>query len=167
MILTLCGMMGAGKTTVGQALAKAMECECLDTDKVIEEKYGKITDIFACHGEAYFRGLETQTVGALIEKDGRILSVGGGLVLQEQNVKMLKKVGKIVYLRAQKETLVKRLRADTTRPLLQGEKIEKRIEDLLRARQSIYEQVADITVDVDNKTPEEIANEILAFLGEK
>ena len=165
MILTLCGMMGVGKTTVGIKLAEIMACKCVDTDAVIEEKHGKISDIFARFGEEYFRALETETVRALIDKKDVILSVGGGLVLREENVKMLKSVGKIVHLRAKKETLVQRLSFDTSRPLLQGEDLEKRIEKLLQTREKVYASVADVTVDVDSKTPEEIAKEICAWIG--
>ncbi|MBE5744730.1 MAG: shikimate kinase [Clostridiales bacterium] len=161
MILTLCGMMGAGKTTVGKKLADITDMQCVDTDAVIEEKYGKITDIFDKYGEEYFRALETETVQSLCEKDEVILSVGGGLVLRKANVELLKSVGKIVYLRAKKETLVQRLRLDDSRPLLKGEDVEKRIEKLLCARADIYERVADYTIDVDGKNPETIALEIV------
>ncbi len=165
MVLTLCGMMGVGKTTIGIKLAEITAYKWLDTDAVIEEKHGKISDIFARFGEEYFRALETETVRALTEKECLIVSVGGGLVLREENVNLLKGVGKIVHLRAQKETLVQRLAFDTSRPLLQGEDLEKRIETLLQTREKIYEGVADITVDVDNKTPEQIAEEICALTG--
>ena len=87
--------------------------------------------------------------------------MGGGLVLRKTNVELLKSVGKIVYLRAKKETLVQRLRLDDSRPLLNGEDVEKRIEKLLCARADIYERVADYTIDVDGKNPETIALEIV------
>ncbi len=166
MNIVLCGMMGVGKTTVGLALAKHTAREWLDTDTLIEERHGKISELFANYGEAYFRALETQTVSSLLGKDNLVLSVGGGLVLREENVELLKKCGKIVYLRAQKQTLVHRLLLDTTRPLLQGkDSLEERIETLLQARASTYERVADCTVDVDDKTPEQIAIEIVEKLG--
>lgn len=163
MILSLCGMMGVGKTTVGIELAKKTSLLWFDTDKVIEDKYGKISDIFAKSGEDFFRDLETETVKNLCQQNGCILSLGGGLVLRKENVDTLKKVGKIVYLRAKKETLVQRLRFDNTRPLLQGEDIETRVQKLIRQRATIYENVADYVIDVDNKTVQEIANEILAL----
>ncbi len=165
MIISLCGMMGVGKTTVGIQLAKSAMLAWFDTDKVIEDNYGKISDIFAKYGEEYFRNLETQTVHALCEKEGVILSLGGGLVLRQENVETLKNKGKIVYLRAKKETLVQRLRFDTARPLLQGEDIETRVENLLEKRAGIYEQVADYIVDVDGKTVDEIVKEITLSLG--
>ena len=165
MILTLCGMMGVGKTTVGVKLAAISGAKWLDTDTVIEEKYGKITDIFSRYGEEYFRSLETETVKSLCGEHRLILSVGGGLVLRKENVDCLKNNGKIVYLRAKQETLVRRLQGDATRPLLQGEDLENRIGKLLQTRGDIYAGVADYAVDVDDKTPEQIASEILALVG--
>ena len=157
--------MGVGKTTIGIQLAKETALAWFDTDKVIEDNHGRISDIFAKCGEEYFRNLETQTVRSLCENDGVILSLGGGLVLRQENVETLKNKGKIVYLRAKKETLVQRLRFDTARPLLQGEDIETRVEKLLEKRAGIYEQVADYTVDVDNKTVDTIVKEITLWLG--
>jgi shikimate kinase len=162
MNLILCGMMGAGKTTVGAALAKQSGYVFYDTDAVIVERYGKIADIFACYGEAYFRAIETNVVRELACKDKAILSVGGGLVLKQENVKILKDGGKIIYLCASLSTLTARLSADKERPLLHtgGESLQEKLTSLLKDRAPIYEKVADCIVDVDGKTPEEIAGEI-------
>ena len=84
MNLILCGMMGAGKTTVGVEVARLTGWRCLDTDALIEERYGKISEIFKARGEAYFRGLEAETVKELSKQDGLVISVGGGLVLKEE-----------------------------------------------------------------------------------
>ncbi|MBQ7924460.1 MAG: shikimate kinase [Clostridia bacterium] len=167
MNLVLCGMMGAGKTTVGKALAKQSKRKCLDTDAVITKKHGDIKNIFASCGEAHFRGLETATVRDLTKKDKMVVSVGGGLVLRKENVDLLKENGKIVYLRAKKETLVRRLQSDKSRPLLQGEDLEKRVENLIQERAETYERVADYIIDVDGKTPETIAKEILVLTESK
>lgn len=166
MNVILCGMMGAGKTTVGAALAKRTGRSLYDTDAVIVEKYGRISDIFSQHGEEHFRNLETQTVCALSNKDEVILSVGGGLVLHSKNVEMLKEKGKIFYLRASMESLAKRLYADKDRPLLQtgGESLEERLSRLLETRAPVYESVADFVVETDGKTPESIAEEIEQFI---
>ena len=162
MNLILCGMMGAGKTTVGVALAKLTGRRLYDTDAVIVEKYGQIADIFARYGEAYFRAIETETVRKLSCMDTGIFSVGGGLVLKQENVDILKNGGKIIYLRASLSTLMARLAADKERPLLHTgeESLEERLTRLLKERASIYESVADCIADVDGKTPEEIAQEI-------
>lgn len=164
MNLILCGMMGAGKTSVGRAIADLTGRAWRDTDDMIVKQHGAISDIFKTHGEAYFRTLETETVKTLTAQDDLVISVGGGLVLNEDNVEFLHQNGKIVYLRATKETLAQRLQADETRPLLNGveESLEKRLTKLLATRAPIYERVADFTVDVDEKTVEKIAKEILS-----
>lgn len=165
MNLILCGMMGAGKTTVGVKIAQSIGWRCLDTDALITEKYGEISDIFKTHGEAYFRGLETETVAELAGQDRLVIATGGGLVLKEENVTLLKQSGKIVYLRAEMETILQRLKMDTTRPLLQTEEpLSTRLNRLLSERTPVYERVADCIVDVDGKDPEEITREILSFI---
>ena len=166
MNLILCGMMGSGKSTVGKLLAKITSWEWVDTDELIVSRYGKITDIFEQKGEGYFRALETKIVQELAKKDRLVISTGGGLVLKEENVSLLKKNGKFVYLRAKKETLALRLAADKDRPLLQtSETLDEKLARLLRERGGIYEGVADSIIDVDEKAPADIVKEILA--GEK
>ena len=168
MNLILCGMMGAGKTTVGVALASLTGRRVYDVDEEIVKKHGRIADIFARYGERYFREIETETARELSCMDEVIISVGGGLVLKQENVEILQKKGKIVYLRASLATLTKRLVADGERPLLQtdGESLACRIERLLKERAPIYESVADFVVDVDEKTPEQIAAEILKIIDQ-
>ena len=155
----LCGMMGSGKTLIGRELAHLTNRAWLDTDIEIEKRYGKISEIFKRHGEEYFRGLESALVEELSKKDGCVISTGGGLVLREQNVTVLKTNGKILFLRATKQTLLERLKKDKNRPLLQGEEdLGKRIESLLNERTPVYEQVADVILDVDGYSVEENAN---------
>ena len=165
MRIVLCGMMGCGKSTVGGALAKALGWKAVDTDQIIQEQYGKISDIFATKGEEYFRGLETETVRALTGQDTVVVSVGGGRVLRPENVDLLKKGGVLVYLQAEKETLLARLQGDTSRPLLVGKDLSARLDRLLAARAATYESVCDFAVSVDGKTLDEIADEIVGKLG--
>ena len=165
MRIVLCGMMGCGKTTVARALSLRLGWGFTDTDEWIVHRHGNISDIFAQKGEAYFRQLETEAVQALPCGKNTIVSVGGGLVLKAENVRLLKEQGKIVYLQAEKETLQRRLEGDTTRPLLAGEALSARLDELLAARSAVYEGVADIVVCVDKKTPAEIADEIVEKLG--
>ena len=163
MNVVLCGMMGSGKSTVGKALAKALAWEWTDTDECIIRRNGSITDIFKQKGEGYFRELEQALVQALAQKDNLVISTGGGLMLSATNRSLLKERGKIVYLRATKQTLVSRLQGEKDRPLLQTEEgLDKKIEELLEERAGIYESVADFIIDVDEKTPTQIAQEILA-----
>lgn len=169
MNLVLCGMMGAGKTTVGIKIAELTGRRWYDTDGVIVDKHGKISDIFEYYGEAHFRKLETEVIKELAAQDGLIISTGGGLVLKSENNVLLQRSGKIVFLRASLETLAKRLHVDGTRPLLQTstENIRDRLARLMKERMPIYEHVADYIVDVDNKSPEQIAKEIIALIEEK
>lgn len=168
MNLILCGMMGAGKTTVGIKIAEKLGRRWYDTDEVITQQYGKISDIFEEKGEEYFRGLETQTVKLLCAETDLVISVGGGLVLRAENVELLKQNGKIFFLRAKKQTLLARLQGDKERPLLQGEEsLEDKIDRLLSTREAIYAKVADYIVDVDEKSPDKIADEILVRIAKK
>lgn len=166
MNVVLCGMMGSGKTTIGIKIAELTGRRWYDTDGVIADKYGKISDIFEYYGEAHFRKLETEIIRDLAQKDNLILSTGGGLVLKKENNTLLKANGKIVFLRASLDTLAKRLKVDGTRPLLQTstESIRDRLAKLMEERTPIYESVADCVVDVDGKTPEENAREIVEIV---
>ena len=165
MNLILCGMMGAGKTTIGIKIAELTGRRWYDTDGLIVDKFGKISDIFEYYGEAHFRKLETEIVKDLAKKDDLIISTGGGLVLKKENNEVLQENGKIVFLRATLDTLAKRLNVDGDRPLLQTstESIRERLARLMAERMPTYEHVADYIVDVDGKTPEEIAKEIVAL----
>lgn len=166
MNIILCGMMGVGKTSVGIKIAELTGRCWYDTDDLIVVKHGKIMDIFEFYGEEYFRNLETQTIKEISKEDNLVVSTGGGAVLRKENVSILKKnSSKIVYLRANADTLMKRVSPeDNTRPLLaknSEESMRNRLEQLLAARSDIYSRVADYVVDTDGKTIEEVANEIL------
>lgn len=166
MNIILCGMMGVGKTSVGIKIAELTGRCWYDTDDLIVVKHGKIMDIFEFYGEEYFRNLETQTIKEISKEDNLVVSTGGGAVLRKANVSILKKnSSKIVYLRANADTLMKRVSPeDNTRPLLaknSEEGMRNRLEQLLAARSDIYSRVADYVVDTDGKTIEEVANEIL------
>lgn len=158
--------MGAGKTTVGVKIAELTGRRWYDTDGVITDRYGKISDIFEYYGEAHFRRLETELVQELAQKDDLIISTGGGLVLKTENNTLLQQNGKIVFLRASLDTLASRLKVDGTRPLLEHstEGIKDRLASLLKERSPIYEKVADYVIDVDNKTVEVIAKQIIRLV---
>lgn len=151
--------MGCGKTTVAAKLGE-LGYTVVDTDELIVESYGEISKIFDGKGEEYFRAIESDVTAQVAKKYGNaVISLGGGCVLREQNVKNLKASGKIFYLRTQPQTLIARLEGDTTRPLLRGG-LKERIETLLTARAPVYESVADFIIDTDGKTPQEIADTI-------
>lgn len=161
--IVLIGFMGCGKTTVGQALAEQLSYAFLDTDLYIEEKEGMaICEIFKEKGEGYFRNLETSSLEELVEQTKEtIVSSGGGLPLRPENAKLLQKLGFVIYLKVEKETVLERLQGDTTRPLLQCENPAKKVEELLEYRNPIYEVGAHLVVSVDKKSVEEIAEEIV------
>lgn len=167
MNIVLCGMMGVGKSTVGVKIAELTGRRWVDTDGVITVRYGRISDIFEYYGEEHFRALETEVVRELSSQDGLVVSTGGGLVLKYENTELLREKGKIFFLRASFETLLTRVRADETRPLLKDTgRTAERLGQLLRERAPVYEHVADYIVDTDGKTVEETAAEVLARAAE-
>jgi shikimate kinase len=134
----------------------------IDTDKEIEkEEKRSISDIFAAEGEEYFREQETACLRRLTKTvNNQIISVGGGLPMREINRELMHQLGQVIYLRAKAETIYQRVKNDTTRPLLQGDNPQEKIETLLAERKQNYETAADIIVDVDGKEFEQIVNEI-------
>ncbi len=167
MNIVLCGMMGAGKTSVGIKIAELSHRRWVDTDEVIVNRYGNISNIFERYGEAHFRALETETVRELSTQEGLVVSTGGGLVLKTENCALLKEKGKIFFLRASLETLENRVRDDESRPLLkEKDKLREKLSNLLKERTPVYERVANAIVDTDGKSVEQVAREILALAGE-
>lgn len=165
--IILIGFMGSGKSTIGIGLSYRLKCVLSDTDKMIEKKEGRsISEIFASEGEAYFREAETALLRSLREgRTRQIFSVGGGTPLREENRKLLRELGTVIYLKVSAETVCERLKGDTTRPLLQAENPMERIAALLREREEIYREAADMTVEVDGKKPAKIVEEIAALPG--
>lgn len=162
--IILIGFMGAGKTTVGAALAEKLQYRLVDTDAVIEEKEGRtIQSIFSEEGEEYFRNLETKALEELLQKGAEqtVLATGGGLPLRQCNGILLQKMGLVVFLKAEKETVLKRLEKDEKRPLLQGAGPEERVAELLEFRDPIYEYTAHIVIPTDGKAVDEITEEII------
>lgn len=162
MNIVLIGFMGSGKTTVGKALSAKCGKEFLDTDALIEAKEGrKISEIFAKEGEGHFRKLEYAALKSLLDAKDKIISTGGGIVTYPDNRGLLKKAGKVVYLRVKPETVVKRLEGDESRPLLVGDDKLSKVENLLSSRKAMYEDAADIIIDVDYLLVEEIVGLIV------
>lgn len=162
------GFMGSGKSTVSELISDKLELELIDTDEAIEEAEGrKISEIFEQDGEEAFRDMETELMEMVISEHMRetVISLGGGLPVREKNRELLKRAGKVVYLRTSPETVYDRLKGDDTRPLLKSEDPLARIKELQDKRGQIYEDAADIIVDTDGKSPEEVANEIIAAIG--
>jgi len=156
--IVLIGFMGSGKSTMGIRLSYRMRRSVVDTDKLIERRQGKkISDIFAEEGEEYFRQLETEMLGELVEKlQYQIISVGGGTPVRKENRELLKKLGTVFYLKASPESIYERVKHDTNRPLLQCENPLERIRELMEARRDCYEECADYVVDTDKLSVDEI-----------
>lgn len=166
--IVLEGFMGSGKSTVSELLSEKLMLELIDTDEVIEDTEGRtINEIFETEGEASFREMETDLLEAIDSDHWRefVISLGGGMPVKEENRELLRKIGKVVYLRAKPETIFERVKDDDKRPLLKTEDPLAKIEELLEKRAAFYEDVADMIIDTDGKTPLEITKEIIDKLG--
>jgi len=159
--IILTGFMGTGKTAVGRELSKILDMKLIDVDTEIE-KSEKITinEIFKQFGEPRFREIETDMIRKLSESKNAIISTGGGAVLKQENMDILRKNGVIVCLTASSETIFKRTSTNNDRPLLQVENPLERINELLNFRKPFY-QKADVMIDTEGKTPLQIADEII------
>ncbi|MGD2062178.1 MAG: shikimate kinase [Nitrospirota bacterium] len=159
--LVLIGFMGAGKTTVGQALAARLGWATVDCDALIEARAGKtIAAIFAGEGEAYFRDMETAVAADLDRYVHTIITTGGGVVERPENLAHLRRAGQVIYLRARPETLYERVAGSDHRPLLQVADPRARVRELLARRTPAYEQ-ADRVIDTDDLTIPEVVERIL------
>ncbi|MBI5192552.1 MAG: shikimate kinase [Nitrospirae bacterium] len=148
--------MGSGKTAVGKLLAKRLGYEFIDTDSLIEKNEGKsISAIFSEDGEERFRDLEAKTVRELSDLQGHIISTGGGIVINKDNIANLKKNGLIIWLKATPETIIQRVGSQTHRPLLNIEDPLEKIKTLLTFREPFYAE-ADLSIDTDGLELEEI-----------
>jgi shikimate kinase len=168
--IALIGYRGTGKTTVAQWLATRLGWDWVDADVEVELRAGKsIAAIFADDGEPAFRDLESVVVEELCGRSLTVLALGGGAVQRESNRQEIKKCGAVVWLQASVETIQERIAADPAtaarRPNLIGAGGRAEIERLLAQRTPNYRACATLEVDTDNKTPTEIADEILAALG--
>lgn len=165
----LIGFMGCGKSTVGQKLASELSCDFSDTDTLIEEVYKKtISKMFEENGEEFFRNAETELLNKLEkEADGVVLATGGGMPMREENVALLKKIGTVVFLYADIETILGRLNKDTGRPLADGEDREARLRPLYEKRLPVYRGAADLCLNTEGKSFSEIIGEIKEFLQNK
>lgn len=158
----LIGLMGAGKTTIGRQLAGALQLPFYDSDKAIEENTGvDIPTIFEYEGEKGFRNREQTMIARLTEIEGIVLATGGGTVLREQNTKLLKQNGFVVYLQCSVDHILQRTRRDTQRPLLKTDNPRERIESLFEQREPLYLDCADFVVDTGEMQTKAVVKAIL------
>ncbi|VAW35533.1 Shikimate kinase I [hydrothermal vent metagenome] len=164
--IVLTGFMGTGKTTVGRLLAEALGFDFVDTDGVIEARNGRsITTIFSEQGEAAFRQMERDLAQELGQKEGLVISTGGRMMLDPENVQALAANGRIFCLVAAPENILLRVQNDEKvmeRPLLKGSNPMAKIIALLQERWEQYQQFPQIMTD--NKTPEEVLQTIVDVL---
>ena len=160
--IVLIGFMGSGKSSAGELLERATGWPRRDTDQMISESFGMpITNVFDTHGEAEFREREAEIVAAL-PQDRAIIVTGGGVVLRQENVDTLRRLGVIVNLTADEETLFERVARRNTRPLLRSDDPRSTLSELLRVRAPLCRAAADFEVDTSALTREEVAQAILS-----
>ena len=162
--LYLVGMMGSGKTSTGRPLAERLGYGFVDADAVIEQAAGcTIPEIFEQDGESGFRAIETQVLNAISQRHSLVVATGGGVVTQSPNWGLLHS-GIVIWLDVVPEQLMQRLKADSTvRPLLQTDDPDAALNALLNRRRPLYAE-ADLTVVIDQETPDAVADGILQLL---
>ncbi|MDC6480102.1 shikimate kinase [Gammaproteobacteria bacterium] len=149
--IILIGPMGSGKTSIGKKLSKMMKFNFIDTDHLIEEKTGvDIPTIFEHEGESGFRKRENKILEDISNIENSVLGTGGGIIILEENRKIIKNMGFIVYLTASIKELVYRTEQDRNRPLIKDGDTKKKIEEILKEREKIYENISNIKISTDN-----------------
>lgn len=156
--------MATGKSAVGRNLARKLHRRFVDLDALIEKAEGrKVREIFAEKGESYFRRLEKQTLEQILSQQGQIIATGGGIILDEGNLTLLRQKSLLIGLTASTDVLVSRVGKNSKRPLLKGVDVRARIEELLQQRQSRYAQ-ADVSIDTSGLTINQVVEKILDII---
>ncbi len=157
----LVGLMGAGKTTVGRALARLTGKQFLDSDHEIEARTGvRVPIIFEIEGEAGFRAREVEIIAELAALHDIVLATGGGAILNPANREALKRNGFVIYLRANVDDLYQRTCHDKNRPLLQTADPKARLQELFEARDPLYREVADLVIDTSRQSVHQLLNRL-------
>jgi shikimate kinase len=173
MIISLCGFMGAGKSTIGKYLARTVGFTFIDLDNYIEQKRGiSIPELFRTEGEEAFREEEFESLqqifGQFSQKKDLILSLGGGTVTRERCANLIREKTRCIYLYCSKEELARRVARNTTnRPLLQGKsnkELEDHIENLMKQREPLYRSCAHITIDTGCGNIPQIIDKLLNII---
>jgi len=165
------GFRATGKTTVGKMVAQFLRRKFVDTDVLIEERAGQsIAEIVKEEGWPGFRQREKETIKELTQEHDLVIAVGGGAVLDEENVRYLKQNGILIWLKASPETICNRLnqdkKTDSQRPSLTGKEVTAEIEEVLKQRLPIYQKVADIEIDTEKYSLEEIVKLVIKKLNQ-
>lgn len=159
--IALIGFMAVGKSAVGRNLAKRLGRRFVDLDRLIEKNAGmKVREIFEQKGEAYFRQLEKQTLAELLKQEGQVIATGGGVVLDDDNLALLREKTLLIGLRASTEVILRRVGNGTKRPLLKGADRRERVEQLFQSRAARYAR-AQVTIDTDKLTLSQVVDKIV------
>ena len=159
--IALIGFMAVGKSAVGRNLAKRLGRRFVDLDRMIEKSAGmKVREIFEQKGEAHFRELEKQTLARVLAKEGQVIATGGGVVLDDDNLTLLRERTLLIGLSASTDRILQRVGDSATRPLLQGVDRRERIAELLIARRERYGQ-AHVTIDTGDLTLNQVVDKII------
>jgi shikimate kinase len=166
--LFLTGPMGAGKSTIGRQLSRQLRMVFYDSDREIEQRTGvDIPLIFELEGEQGFRKRERLVIDELTSLPNIVLATGGGAILDADNRRHLAERGLVIYLHASVNQQLARTRHDRNRPLLQTDDPRQRLEDLMRVRDPLYREIADLVIDTDGKRVMAVVNQIIRKLKPK
>jgi len=163
--IALVGFMAVGKSAVGRNLAKKLRRRFVDLDRLIEKAEGmKVKEIFAQKGEPYFRQAEKRVLKEVLQRPGQVIATGGGIVMDDENLTLLREQTLLIGLTASTEALLGRVGKNSKRPLLKGGEMRDRVEELLLQRQSRYAQ-AQVTFDTSTLGIDQVVEEILENLN--
>lgn len=161
----LIGPMGAGKSTIGRALARELKLDFYDSDEVIEERAGAdLSWIFDVEGDEGFRKREQKVIDELTQKTNIVLATGGGVIITPENRNALAARGMVIYLKTSLQQQFERTKRDTKRPLLQTDDLEGRLESLRDEREPFYEELADVSFETDKLTVKAVTNNIVKHI---
>ena len=162
--LVLVGPMGAGKTTIGRALAQELNLPFKDIDHIVVENTGAdIPWIFDVEGEEGFRKRESQALADVLAGEPAVIATGGGIVTQEVNRRLLKEHGGVIFLYASVKQQLFRTAKDKNRPLLQNDNPEQVLRNLMAVREPFYREVSDFVIETDGSRPKAVVQAIAEY----
>lgn len=159
------GFMGTGKSTLGRELARRLRKEFIDLDEFIESTSGKrIADIFVAAGESFFRTLERRALAEKAATDNAVIACGGGIVIDQDNVALMRRTGFVMRLTASAEEILRRTAQQNGRPLLDADDRKARVETLMAQREKLY-RCAHVTLDTTGLTPEQAVERMVKLVS--
>ena len=162
--ISLTGMMGSGKTSIGKILAKKLNLPFYDSDKCIENKIDlKISEVFSTYGESWFREQEEKICNDILQKEKFVLALGGGAITNKLIRDNIVKNSLLVYLKTDENILFERLKNDKSRPLLKGTNLKKQINSILKDREKLYSE-SDIIIENNVNDIEAVVEEIISLI---